>query len=74
VIERDIDRTELYLANEAFFCGTGMQIAPILAVDHRTVGTGAIGTLTEQLMDLYFRVVTGQEAKYQCWLTPVHRR
>ena len=74
VIERDIDRTELYLAEEAFFCGTGMQIAPILGVDHRTVGNGTIGSLTAQITDLYFRVVTGQEAKYTCWLTPVHQR
>ncbi|MFN8494107.1 MAG: branched-chain amino acid transaminase [Caldilineaceae bacterium] len=71
VVERDIDRTELYVAEEAFFCGTGIQIAPILSIDHRTVGKGQIGSITNAVMELYFRVVTGQEAKYQRWLTPV---
>ena len=71
VVERNIDRSELYLANEAFFCGTGVQIAAISSVDHRPLGDGATGPITRQLADLYARVVTGEEASYMDWLTPV---
>jgi len=71
VVERDIDRTELYIADEAFFCGTGMQMAPILSVDHRLIGNGQIGAITQEISDLYFQVVTGQVSQYQHWLTPV---
>lgn len=71
VVEREIDRTELYLADEAFFCGTGAQVAAIGAIDHRQVGDGSIGPLTQQLRDWYFRVVRGEEPKYSHWLIPV---
>lgn len=71
VVEREIDRTELYLADEAFFCGTGAQIAAIGSIDHRLVGDGALGPITQQIRDLYFRVVLGEEPKYMHWLTPV---
>jgi branched-chain amino acid aminotransferase len=71
VVERDIDRTELYIADELFFCGTGVQIAAIISVDHRQVGSGLMGPITQQLRDLYFRVVRGEEPKYLSWLTPV---
>lgn len=73
VVEREIDRTELYFAEEAFFCGTGVQIAAIASVDHRPVGSGAMGPITAQLRDLYFRVVRGQEPAYLHWLTPVRQ-
>jgi branched-chain amino acid aminotransferase len=72
VVERDIDRSEVYIADEAFFCGTGVQIAAIAAVEHRPIGSGAMGPITRDLRDLYFRVVRGQESKYQEWLTPVY--
>jgi branched-chain amino acid aminotransferase len=71
VVERDIDRTELYLADEAFFCGTGVQIVAIGSIDHHTVGQGGRGPITQQLYELYFRVVRGDEAKYMSWLSPV---
>lgn len=71
VVERNIDRTELYIAEEAFFCGTGVQIAAIDSIDHRTVGSGGTGPITKQLRDLYFKVVTGEAPKYKDWLTPV---
>ena len=71
VVERNIDRSELYLADEAFFCGTGVQIAAIGSVDHRAVGDGETGPITQQITDLYARVVTGEEAKYMDWLTPI---
>ncbi|NDJ59558.1 MAG: branched-chain amino acid transaminase [Chloroflexi bacterium] len=72
VQERDIDRTEVYLADEVFLCGTGVQIAAVTQVEHRPVGTGAMGPITRQLRDLFFEVVTGQVAKYRLWTAPVY--
>lgn len=71
-VERPIDRTELYVAEEAFFCGTGVQIAAITEVDHRPVGTGEIGPIVAQLRDLYFSVARGEREKYADWTTPVY--
>ncbi len=72
VLERDIDRSEVYIADEAFFCGTGVQIASIASVEHRPIGSGCMGPITRSLRDLYFRVVRGEESKYLEWLTPVY--
>lgn len=69
---REIDRTELYLADELFLCGTGVQIAAVTSVDHYRVGSGTIGPITQQLRDLYFRVVNGEVEKYRGWCTPVY--
>ncbi len=74
VIEREIDRTELYIADEAFLCGTGVQIAAITRVEHRTVGTGHMGPITQQLRDLYYRVVQGRVPAYRHWVEPVYAR
>lgn len=71
VVEREIDRSELYLADEAFFCGTGAQIAAIGSIDHRVVGHGGTGPITQQLCQLFFRVLRGEEADYLHWLSPV---
>jgi len=71
-IERPIDRTELYVAEEAFFCGTGVQIAAITEIDHRPVGTGEIGPIVAQLRDLYFSVARGERDEYEHWITPVY--
>lgn len=68
---RRIDRTELYIAEEAFFCGTGAQIAPIAEIDHRPIGDGSVGPITQKIQELYFRVVRGQVAAYKKWCTPV---
>jgi branched-chain amino acid aminotransferase len=72
VMERPIDRTEVYLADEAFFCGTGVQIAAIAQVDHRPIGEGRMGLITAELRDLYFDIVRGRVAKYRHWCTPVY--
>ena len=72
VQEREIDRTELYLADEAFYCGTGAQISAITAVDHRPIGTGKLGDVTSRLRKLYFDVVRGKVAKYRDWCHPVY--
>jgi branched-chain amino acid aminotransferase len=72
VQEREIDRTELYLADEAFYCGTGAQISAITAVDHRAIGTGKLGDATARLRKMYFDVVRGKVAKYRDWCHPVY--
>jgi branched-chain amino acid aminotransferase len=71
VVEREIDRTELYLADEAFFCGTGAEVQPIVAIDQIPVGTGQTGTIVKEMQNIYFEIVRGQNAKYRHWLTPV---
>jgi branched-chain amino acid aminotransferase len=72
VMERSIDRTELYVADEALLCGTGVQVVAITQVDHRPVGTGALGPIVKALRDLYFGVVCGKVRKYRHWCTPVY--
>jgi branched-chain amino acid aminotransferase len=72
VLERPVDRTEVYLADEAFFCGTGVQIAAIVRADHRPIGTGQMGPITVQLRDLYFDVVRGKAARFRHWCTPLY--
>lgn len=71
--ERQIDRTELYTADEIFVCGTGAQIAPVVKVDHRPIGDGKVGTLSRALQQLYFDVVRGRIPEYRAqWCTPVY--
>jgi len=72
VVERPIDRTELYVCDELILCGTGAQIAPVGSVDHRPVGNGGVGELGRRLQNLYFEVVRGNIDKYLDWCTPVH--
>ena len=72
VLERSIDRTEITLADEAFFCGTGVQIAAITRVDHRPVGIGRMGPIVADLRALYFEVVRGRRAEYRHWCHPVY--
>ena len=74
VIERDIDRTEVYIADEVFLCGTGVQIAAVTRVEHRPIGSGEMGSITGQLRELFFDVVSGRVAKYRHWLEPVYVR
>jgi branched-chain amino acid aminotransferase len=74
VVERLIDRTEVYLADEAFFCGTGVQIAALSRVDHRPIGNGKMGPITKELRDLYFDVVRGKVARYADWCAPVYAK
>lgn len=72
VIERSVGRSELYLADEAFLCGTGAQVSPIIEVDRRAIGDGKIGPLTAKIQELYFRVVKAEHPKYQHWCAPVY--
>jgi branched-chain amino acid aminotransferase len=72
VAERSIDRSELYIADEIFLCGTGAQISPVIEVDRRPVGDGRVGPVVGQLQKLYFDIVRGRNNKYRNWLTPVY--
>ncbi|HUG17101.1 MAG TPA: branched-chain amino acid transaminase [Thermomicrobiales bacterium] len=69
--EREIDRSELYVADEAFFCGTGAQVASIGSVDGRAVGDGTRGPITERIQDIFFSLVRGQDRTYDELLTKV---
>lgn len=72
VIERNVDRSEIYICEEAFLCGTGVQVAAITQIEHRPVGTGKIGPVVSRLRDLYFDMVRGKLPKYHAWCTPVY--
>ncbi|HLQ28729.1 MAG TPA: branched-chain amino acid transaminase [Ktedonobacteraceae bacterium] len=73
--ERQIDRTELYIADEIFMCGTGAQLAPVISVDHRLIGNGQIGPISASIQQLYFDVVRGCMPEYRAqWCTPVYAR
>jgi branched-chain amino acid aminotransferase len=72
VIERSIDRTELYIADEIFLCGTGAQVSPVIEVDRRTVGDGRPGPVTSRLSRTYFDAVRGKLDTYRSWVTPVY--
>ncbi len=72
VEERSIDRTELYVADEVFLCGTGAQLSPVVEIDRRTIGDGRPGPITRQLHDVYFGAVRGRIEAYRDWLTPVY--
>ena len=70
---RRVDRTELYLAEEVFLCGTGVQVSAITTIDHRPVGSGEAGPIARRLSRIYFEAVRGRAPKYKDWLTPVYR-
>jgi branched-chain amino acid aminotransferase len=72
---REIDRTELYVADEAFLCGSGWEITPILSIDQLAFGEGKEpGPVTRAIQDCYFGVVRGERLSYRDWLTPVYGR
>ncbi len=71
-LERSIDRTELYAADEVFLCGTGAQISPVIEIDRRKVGTGRPGPITRDVSRTYFDAVRGRLPAYRDWLTPVY--
>jgi len=72
VIERSIDRTELYTCDELLLCGTGAQISPVIEVDRRPVGNGKVGEFTQELQSIYFGAVRGETPKYKDWTIPVY--
>ncbi len=74
VVEREVDRTELYTADEAFFCGTGIEMVPIVTVDRLKVGDGKAGPIAKQMMNCYYDVVRGVTDNYPEWRTAVGKK
>jgi branched-chain amino acid aminotransferase len=72
VKERQIDRSELYIADEVFLCGTGAQVSPVSSVDHRPVGDGHVGPISRQISRTYFDAVRGRLSAFQHWITPIY--
>ena len=72
VVERDVDRTELYVADEAFLCGTGAELQIIGGVDGYKVGDGTAGPIASELEQLYHDIVRGKDSRYPEWRTAVH--
>lgn len=72
VEEREVDRTELYAADEVFFCGTAWEVTPVVSVDRLAVGDGAVGAVTRRLQERYFAVARGTVAARASWRTPVY--
>ena len=73
-VERDIDRSELYAAEECFMTGTAAHVTPVVEMDHRPIGSGKMGPVAERLVRLYFDVITGRNPKYVSWCTPCYSK
>jgi branched-chain amino acid aminotransferase len=73
VVEREVDRTELYVAEEAFFCGSGYEITPITSLDSFPLGTGDIGPLTRRISSAYMDLVRGIDTRHPEWRTPTYK-
>lgn len=71
VEEREIDRTEVYICDEAFLTGTGVQVAWIAEVDGRRIGDAVMGPITGKIQKLFFEIVRGNKIKYKDWLTKI---
>ena len=71
VLERTIGRTELYVSDEMFLCGTGAEITPVGSVDRRKIGEGGVGPITARLQKHFADVVRGRVPQRKGWLTPV---
>ncbi len=71
-VEREIDRTELYISDEVFMCGTAMEVVSILSIDRLSVNDGKPGRVTETLKNIYFEVARGDKEGYEQWLTPIY--
>ncbi|MEA2515952.1 MAG: branched-chain amino acid aminotransferase [Thermomicrobiales bacterium] len=71
VEERSVDRTELYVADEVFLCGTAAEISPVVSVDKYDIGDGEIGPITRELAELFEGVLRGRESRYGHWRAPV---
>ena len=72
VESRDVDRTELYIADEIFYCGTGQEIMPILSVDKILAGEGKVGNVTALFQKKYTEIVRGKTKNFNFWITPIY--
>ena len=73
VVEREIDRTELYVADEAFFCGSGYEITPIVSIDRFQLGEGGVGPITQRIRTAYMGIVRGVDTRYPEWRTATYK-
>jgi len=73
-VERSINRSELYIADECFLTGTAAHITPVAEIDHYKIADGEIGEITGKLQDLYFDIIRGKNPKYLHWCTPVIKK
>lgn len=71
VIERSIDRSEIYCADEVFLVGTGAEVSPVIEIDKRPIGNGSIGNITKKVKDMYFALVRGQLTVYKEFSTKI---
>lgn len=74
LVQREIDRTELYIADEVFMTGTAAHLTPVVEVDRRPVGTGRPGPITTKLSELFYDCIRGKSEKYRHWCTPARAR
>ena len=72
VIERDVDRTELYIADEVFICGTGAEIQAVGSIDGYKIGDGDMGPAVTQLEQLFHDIVRGNNSHHAEWRTEVY--
>ena len=72
VVERTIDRTELYTCDEAFLCGSAMEMTPVLSIDKYVIGDGDIGKITKVLHLAYLDIVRGKSEEFKKWVTPIY--
>ncbi len=72
IVERTIDRTELYTCDEAFLCGSAMEMTPVLSIDKYVIGNGDTGSITKELHMAYLDVVSGKSEEFKDWVTPVY--
>jgi len=74
VVERHIDRSELYPVDECFLTGTAAHVTPVVEIDHRRIGNGEVGPVTRRLQEIYFDVVRGRNERHLHWCTPATPR
>lgn len=72
VVERSIDRTELYTCDEAFLCGSAMEVTPVLSIDKYAIGTGNTGVITKDIHMAYLDIVRGKNEEFRDWVTPIY--
>ena len=70
--ERSVDRTEIYTCDEAFLCGSAMEITPVYSIDKYSIGNGKTGQVTENLRIIYLDAARGKIKKFNEWITPIY--
>ncbi len=73
-MEREIDRSEVYAADECFMTGTAAHVTPVVELDHRPIGDGRMGPISSRLQRLYFEAIRGKSPKYAHWCTPCYSK